>query len=48
LVLESVISQLNNIGKKQARMKATIDYLVSKLELIIDPFDEIKEILDID
>lgn len=47
-VLTSVILQLNMLGKKQVKIKATIAYLVSKLEVTIDPLDEIKNILKIE
>lgn len=47
-VLTKVILQLNTLGKKQVKIKAMVSYLVSKLELTMDPLEEIKNILKVE
>ncbi len=48
IVLGNIVSQLNTLGKKQAKMKLMVAYLVEKLEATIDPLEDIKNILKID
>ncbi len=48
LILGNVISQLANLGKKQAKMKIMVTYLVEKLEATLDPLEEIKSILKVE
>jgi len=48
IVLGTVVSQLNTLGKRQVKMKVMITYLVQKLEATIDPLDAIKNILKVD
>lgn len=47
-ILTKVILQLNMLGKKQVKIKAMVSYLVSKLEVSVDPLEEIKNILKVE
>ncbi|AHB41155.1 hypothetical protein P148_SR1C00001G0360 [candidate division SR1 bacterium RAAC1_SR1_1] len=47
-VLTKVVLQLNMLGKKQVKIKTMVSYLVSKLEVSIDPLEEIKNILKVE
>lgn len=48
IVLGNVVSQLATLGKRQAKMKVMVTYLVEKLEASIDPLEEIKNILKVE
>ncbi len=47
-ILWNIVSQLTTLGKKQAKMKVMVTYLVEKLEASIDPLEEIKSILKVE
>ncbi len=48
IVLGNVVSQLATLGKRKAKMKVMVTYLVEKLEASIDPLEEIKNILKVE